>query len=225
MSRHRFHPAVRLTQRDWAITLLVTAVAVAGVVVGTALGRFHGPAAHQRVIAWLSAVVVLVAGVWAVRHLATGISHLVTPRESQAAKAIARLVFTGFGYLLTLLAVFGVLGVSLGQVLLGAGIAGIVLGIAAQQSLGNIFASLVLIFARPFVVGDDIRIRSGALGGIFDAKVLGLDLTYVTLQTEDGIVRIPNSAMLAAGIGQLRAPAPVPPVRSADDTQTFPDAR
>lgn len=219
MSRRR-HPHAPLSQRDWAVGVLGALIVVAAVAIGTALGNFHGPATHQRLVAWLSALVVLLAGLIAVRHLATGISQLVTPRSHQAATAIVRLVLTGVGYLLILLAVFGVLGVSFGQVLLGAGIAGIVLGIAAQQSLGNIFASLVLLFARPFVVGDHIRVRSGALGGIFDARVLGLDLTYVTLETDEGIVRVPNSAMLAAGIGHPR-PAPTPP-ETRDPTVTQP---
>ncbi len=102
------------------------------------------------------------------------------------------------------------LGVSLSHLLIGAGLAGIILGIAGQQSLGNIFAAIVMLFARPFVVGDDIRIRSGALGGVFDVRVLGIGLTYVTVRTEDGILKIPNSAMLAAGVGRP-SPASAPP--------------
>jgi hypothetical protein len=98
-------------------------------------------------------------------------------------------------------------------------LAGVVLGIAAQQSLGNVFAGVVLLLARPFGIGDHIRIRSGALGGIFEAWVLEMSLTYVTLQTDDGMFKIPNSAMLAAGVGQLplsarksaAPPAPAPP--------------
>ncbi len=96
-----------------------------------------------------------------------------------------------------------VLDVSVERLLVGAGLAGVVLGIAAQQSLGNIFAGFVLIFARPFVVGDHIRIRSGALGGILDVWVLEMSLTYVTVRADDGVLKIPNTAMLAAGVGKL----------------------
>jgi hypothetical protein len=102
--------------------------------------------------------------------------------------------------------------VSIERLLVGAGLAGIVLGIAATQSLGNVFAGMVLILSRPFDVGDHIRIRSGALGGVFDAWVLELTLTYTTLRLEDGKWKIPNSAMLSAGVGQLPRTAAVPPV-------------
>ena len=47
-----------------------------------------------------------------------------------------------------------------------------------------------------------------ALGGIFDATVLGISLTYVTVRTEGcGILKIPNSVMLATAAG------PLPPER------------
>jgi small-conductance mechanosensitive channel len=78
-----------------------------------------------------------------------------------------------------------------------------VLGIAAQQSLSNVFAAVVLLLARPFVVGDRIRIRSGALGGVFEATVAGISLTYVTLITDDGPLKIPNSVMLATAVGAI----------------------
>jgi hypothetical protein len=76
-----------------------------------------------------------------------------------------------------------------------------VVGIAAQQSLGNIFAGLVLLLARPYVIGDHIRVRSGALGGPIDGTVAGMDLLYTTLETEEGLVRLPNSGLLAAAVG------------------------
>lgn len=200
MTRHLRHVPRRLEPREWVISVGSAALAVAAVVVGTDWGKFHGPALHTRVISWVAAAVLLVAGAVAIRRLSTGISHLVTPRAHAGAAAIVRFVLSGVGFLILVFALFGVLGVSLQHLLIGAGVTGIVLGIAAQQSLGNVFASLVLLFARPFVVGDRIRLRSGAIG-TFDATVAGIGLTYVTLRTDDGVLRVPNSAMLASGIG------------------------
>ena len=110
---------------------------------------------------------------------------------------------TGLGYVVVIFAVFGVLGVSIDHVLVGAGVAGVVLGIAAQQSLGNVFAGLVLLLARPFRVGDHVRIRSGALGGVFDVWVLEVEPHLRDGPHRGRRLKIPNSAMLAAGIGQL----------------------
>lgn len=41
----------------------------------------------------------------------------------------------------------------------------VMVGIAAQQSLSNLSARLVLLFARPVNLGDQVLIKSGALGG------------------------------------------------------------
>ncbi|MGA2302998.1 MAG: mechanosensitive ion channel family protein [Acidimicrobiales bacterium] len=196
----------RARQHDWKVALPAGLVAAAALVVGSALGNVHGPAIHPRVVVWSSAVVLLVFGVIATRRVSAGLGHLVTTRTITAAGAAVRLVTTAVGYLIIICAELGLLDVSIDHLLVGAGLAGVILGIAAQQSLGNVFASVVLLLAKPFSVGERIRIRSGALGGIFDATVMGVSLTYVTVRTDDGILKIPNSVMLATAAGPIAAP-------------------
>jgi small-conductance mechanosensitive channel len=81
----------------------------------------------------------------------------------------------------------------------------VVLGIAAQQTLANIFASLVLLFSRPFNVGETIVIRSGTLG-VLECEVRAIGLTYVTVHTDTGLLKIPNAVMAASAIGRLSPP-------------------
>ncbi len=105
------------------------------------------------------------------------------------------------------------LGVSLmkvpiGQLLVGGAVTTILLGIAGQQSLSNIFAGLVLLLSRPFMVGDYIRLKSGALGGVTDGLVAEIGITYLRLDTEDGTLHLPNSQVLAAAVGPLTPPRP-----------------
>jgi hypothetical protein len=105
------------------------------------------------------------------------------------------------------------LGVSLmkvpiGQLLVGGAVTTILLGIAGQQSLANIFAGLVLLLSRPFMVGDYIRLKSGALGGITDGLVAEIGITYLRLDTEDGTLHLPNSQVLAAAVGPIAPPRP-----------------
>jgi small conductance mechanosensitive channel len=187
---------------NWAIGIGAGLLALAGVIVGSAYGNVKAKSVDPRLIAWLSAATVLCAGVVAVSRLANCLSHLAARRSQPSAGSGVRILSSVVGYVLVAFAVFDVLSVGT-ELLVGAGVAGVVLGIAAQQSLGNVFAGLVLILARPFTPGDHIRIRSGALGGIFEAWVVEMSLTYVTLRTDDGLLKIPNSAMLAAGVGQL----------------------
>jgi small-conductance mechanosensitive channel len=203
----------RIREHEFVLGACAGSVAVAALIVGSEEGGFNGPALHPKIYAWVSAAVLLVSGIVAARSLASGLGGLATKRAFAAAGAAVRLVLTGVGFVIVLFGVFAVLGVSVSHLLIGAGLAGIVLGIAAQQSLGNVFAAIVLLFARPFTVGDHIRIRSGAMGGVLDAWVLEVGLTYVTVRTDDGVLKLPNSAVLAAGIGQLpRTAGPQPPV-------------
>ncbi|MDH2903332.1 MAG: mechanosensitive ion channel [Actinomycetota bacterium] len=199
---------------DWLRALLTSALAIALMELAIYLHRDHHLKSEWlwTLLIWLLVVALVTTGSFAVRFVALALGKLETARRGIATGAIVRLVATGLGFVVLLFAVFAAFGLSVQRLLIGAGLAGIIVGIAAQQSLANIFASLVLLFARPFHVGDDIVVHSGALG-LVEGQVRGIGLTYVTLRTKDGSLKIPNSAMLAAGIGR-RPPAPAPP---ADD--------
>ncbi len=93
------------------------------------------------------------------------------------------------------------------QLLVSGAVLGVLLGIAAQQSLANLFAGLVLLFARPFRVGDRVRFRAGALSGQIEGVVIDISLTYVRLETDEGLVLLPNSQALA-GRAVLLVPGP-----------------
>jgi small-conductance mechanosensitive channel len=203
MARTRSLSTSRARQHDWLIAIPATIVAVAALAVGSDYGKIHGSSEHKHVIAWSAAALLLLAGTVAVRRIAAGLGHLIAQRSTRAAGAAVQLLVSGVGYVILIFCVFAAIGFSAQRLLIGAGLAGVVLGIAAQQSLGNIFASLVLLVARPFGVGDHIRIRSGTLG-VLDVYVVSIGLTYVTVRTDDGELKIPNSVMLAAGIGQFR---------------------
>lgn len=157
------------------------------------------------------AAVFLIFGSIAVRRVATQLGHLLHVGGGPRAGSAIRLSFTIAGLVIVLIVTIGMLGVDPSRLLAAAGITGIILGLAAQQALGNLFAGIILMVARPFIVGQKIRVRSGALGGIFDGTVTSMGLTYVELDTEeDGHLLIPNVAMLAAGVGEPPPPEPDP---------------
>jgi small-conductance mechanosensitive channel len=194
-------------KHGWLIGIIAGLLAVAALVGGKDYGNIHASTLNPKLIVWISAAVLLVSGVVATRQIASALGHLITLQSIAAAGAAVRLIVTCIGYLVVIIAVFEVLGlgVTVDHLLVVGGLAGVVLGIAAQQSLGNLFAAIVLLFSRPFRVGDHIRIRSGPLGGVFDVWVLDIGLVYVTVRTEDGELKIPNSAMLAAGVGHFKS--------------------
>ena len=123
-----------------------------------------------------------------------------------AAATPLRLTILLIGYLAVLLVALDLFEVPVGHLLVGGAMTGVVVGIAAQQSLGNLFAGLVLMFSRPYIPGERIRVRAGALGGTIDGTVTSVGLTYTTMETADGVVNIPNSGLLGAAVGPLPDP-------------------
>lgn len=110
---------------------------------------------------------------------------------------------------ITVLLALGVAGVSAGSLIAGGAFTAVVLGLAAQQTLGNLFAGMVLITARPFRVGERIRLQAGALGGVLEGVVSSLGLLYTTLARGDDRIMIPNTGVLAAVVVPVREPSAV----------------
>jgi hypothetical protein len=88
----------------------------------------------------------------------------------------------------------------------GSAFTAVVLGLAAQQTLGNLIAGLVLLSARPFRVGDRVRFQGGVLAGQLEGTVSALGLLYTTLARGDGEVMVPNSVVLNVAVMPLREP-------------------
>jgi small-conductance mechanosensitive channel len=157
------------------------------------------------------AVAFLVFGLTAAVGLSGMVRKTSQPLIGQAHAGVLR-------YVLVLVGIFAVLTFSLAiaridvkQLLVSGAVAGVLLGIAAQQALANLFAGLVLLFARPFRVGDHVRFRAGALSGTIEGIVTDVSLTYVRLETEDGRVLLPNSQALAAAVVHIPDELPADP--------------
>lgn len=200
-------PTRELVRRPRFRRALATGVgAILALVVGTSIVPRHAHTSSGRALLDIPALVFLALVVACARSTASELDDLARWRGGQTAGAAMRMLVTGFGYLVALLGTLSMLSVPVGHLLLGGAIAGVVLGIAAQQSLGNVFAGLVLLVARPFAVGNYVRVRSGALGGEFYGTVTSMSLTYVSILTEQGMLKVPNSSLLAAAVGPWPRP-------------------
>jgi small-conductance mechanosensitive channel len=124
--------------------------------------------------------------------------------------AVIRFTIVLAGGLATIVLTLQLLHIPITQLVVGGALTGVLVGIAAQQSLANVFAGIVLLMARPFRVGDQIGIRSGALGGLIEGFVTEISITYVMLDTGNGAVHVPNSQVLAAAVGPAGSVAAPP---------------
>ncbi len=118
---------------------------------------------------------------------------------------LVRLVTVG----ITLLVALGIAGVSAASLVATSAFTAVILGLAAQQTLGNLFAGMVLLSARPFRVGERVRFQAGAVGGQIEGIVSSLGLLYTTLAQGEDRIMVPNNVVLSAVVVPIREPEPV----------------
>jgi small-conductance mechanosensitive channel len=88
----------------------------------------------------------------------------------------------------------------------GGAFTAVIFGLAAQQTLGNLIAGTVLLSARPFKVGDRVRLQGGQVGGQIEGVVSSLGLLYTTYASGEDSIMVPNSVVLGVAVTPLREP-------------------
>lgn len=186
--------------------LLGLVLASAGFIIGKAgqirETRLEGmPSETERLLAIVGGTIVILGGFVAVRAAAAAIRAAADSRgEARRAGPLAFLISV-IGYIIVLLSLLASLDIPVAKILLGGALTGVVVGIAAQQSLGNFFAGIVLLMARPFSVGERVVMRSGPLGGPYEGLITEMTMFYVHMLTDEGPLLLPNAGVLAAAIG------------------------
>jgi small-conductance mechanosensitive channel len=214
-------------------TIVTTVLTVALLVVAAMLNvndLFRRGKLYEKFIAVGGGLVFLLVGALMVRAVARLAATRTQVRLGDSLAGVVRLVVSIIGYVCVAIAMLETLGVNLSQVLVGGAVTGVIIGIAAQQSLGNVFAGLVMVVTRPFAVGDHVVVHSGALGGPHEGRVGEMGLVYLTLETEQGPLRLPNSAVLNSGVAPrdhtpAAAPAVAAPAEPEPEREAGKEAR
>lgn len=109
------------------------------------------------------------------------------------------LLRNAFSVLLLLVGIYGILvawNINVTGLVASAGIVGLALSFAAQDTLANLFAGIAILTDRPYRIGDYIILDSGERG-----QVTQIGLRSTRLLTRDDVeVSIPNGVMGAAKI-------------------------
>jgi small conductance mechanosensitive channel len=155
----------------------------------------------------LATVLVLLALGWAIaRDIGRAVGPIfmrrMDPSTAGTVGFVMRLITLG----ITLLLALSVANVSPGTLVAGSAFTAVVLGLAAQQTLGNLFAGMVLLSARPFRVGERVRLQAGAMAGVVEGVVSSLGLLYTTLARGEDRLMIPNNVVLSAVVVPLKEP-------------------
>lgn len=201
---------VKEKTRPWKEAIALILAIAAARISHDAASIFKGyPGTETDLIAYALAIVFCVFAASAVLGISGKARTVSEPRIGSAHSAVIRYAILLLGIVATVVITLQLFRIPVGQLVVGGALTSVFVGIAAQQSLSNLFAGLVLLFSRPFHVGDAIRLKTGALGGQLDGVVTEIGITYIRLDTGDTVLSVPNSQVLAAAVGPVpRRPEP-----------------
>jgi MscS family membrane protein len=154
---------------------------------------------HLSAVIWLMAFIAIIL-------IATNLTIARVTKQVNGHKAGIDLQLTRFGFrvgsILLCIAVLiqglSRMGVPLATVLTGAGVTGLAIALAAQESLRNIFGSMMLLLDKPFQVGQRINVRGH--DGIVEE--IGLRSTKIRL-LNGHVTSIPNDDVAKADIENI----------------------
>lgn len=157
----------------------------------------------------VAAFVLAALGWWVARDVGRLIAPSVSRRLDISSAGtlgfLIRLVLLGIALLVAL----RIAGLEARQLYVGGAFTAVILGLAAQNTLGNVLSGLLLISARPFKVGERVRLQSGNLAGQIEGTATGFGLLYVTFAVGDDVMMVPNTTVLMSAIVPLKEPAAV----------------
>ena len=155
-------------------------------------------------------VLVLMALGWAIaRDIGRGLGPPLFRRLDPATAGTVGFVIRFTTVVVALFVALRVAGVETRTLALGGAFTAVIFGLAAQQTLGNLIAGTVLLSARPFRVGERVRLQGGPLAGQIEGTVSSLGLLYTTFATGDDSIMVPNSVVLNVAVLPLREPEAV----------------
>ena len=137
----------------------------------------------------------------AVQTTAIIIVDMILARRQVQVPAIIRDLIVIVVFVISLFVVLGNQGVNLTAILASAGFVGIVLGLAMQDTMGNIISGLAIQMEKPFDVGDFIRFENQ------EGRVAEINWRSVKIETVDReTVIVPNTMITKASLVNLCRP-------------------
>jgi small-conductance mechanosensitive channel len=209
MAQLRAASAVHLRERARAARrrVLLLLPLVVGVVL---VNRYRMTLFHMDEPVRLACAIVLVGlGAWFARDAGRAIGPMMLRRVDPGTAGTIGFLLRLVLLVAAMLVALRIAGLTPRTLAVGGAVTAIVLGLAAQSTIGNLFAGLLLLSVQPFRVGDRVRLQAGALAGQVEGTVSALGLLYVTLAHGEDIILVPNNTIVSAAIVPLREPGKV----------------
>src|SRR6516162_7590445 len=141
---------------------------------------------------------------WAARFLVGVLrAFVVFQRSPREAKLIQDLL-AGLIYLVAVFAIVSyVFDLPIQGLLATSGVVAIILGLALQSTLGDVFSGIVLSFSRPYRPGDWISVEGGTDGRVIE---INWRATYILTARRD-LAILPNSTIAKSKIVNVSSPS------------------
>jgi small-conductance mechanosensitive channel len=173
------------------------------------LGAAAREAPLDGILTAVTVIALMILG-WAVaRDIGRGLGPALFRRLEPATAGTVGFLVRLATVVLALVVALWVAGVEARTIAIGGAFTAVIVGLAAQQTLGNVIAGIVLLSARPFRVGDVVRLQAGQVAGQLEGTVASLGLLYTTLAKGEDSVMVPNSVVLNAAVQPIREPEAV----------------
>jgi small-conductance mechanosensitive channel len=159
----------------------------------------------------IEAIFIAVFGVISIKVIQKSLYKIFTGYISEDKAGILRFLLSFTAYFTLALFIFTTLGIDISNILLGATFLGVIFGISAQSFLSNLLAGFIILFGKPFRIGDRITVVTWQYGLLMstyqhEAKKPGytgvikdINMLFTTIIEDDGfIMRAPNNILMQA---------------------------
>ncbi len=167
---------------------------------------------------YFNALIIAIGGILLTNLIAALISTRTKELVGESTAGALSFIIKMAGYIIVAISFFVFIKVDIAGALVAGGFAGLVVGLASQDVLGNIFGGIALVTTRPFKIGDRITVSTWQYGLIapsyppkffssdflipgYTGLVTEISLMYTSFLSDDNIpLKIPNSVLIQSSV-------------------------
>ena len=159
----------------------------------------------------IEAIFIAIFGILAIKIIQKSSSKILSGYISEDKAGFLRFLLSFTGYFILVLFIFTTLGIDISNILLGATFIGVIFGIAAQSFLSNLLAGFIILFGKPFKIGDRITIVTWQYGLLmstyqhetakpgYTGVIKDINMLFTTIIEDSGFtMRAPNNILMQA---------------------------
>ena len=182
------------------VTVIIVGVFAVLTILLYSLQRIFGiPIPYPEITITVTWALIALVGVWILGHT---IQTTVSPLIGRAGATTVRKIVTVTLVFVIIFATLDKVGINLSAYLVSLGVTAVVIGLAAQSTIGNLIAGMLVLISKPFRKGDYIKVN--ITGAPIEGRLDEISFLRSRIVTNDGVsISVPNTVMLAVPISNF----------------------